>query len=95
MKPEYDSLGERANLAAGPTEQADESPLPGLSDAQTEFFYRLRDRAAKHELVLTVTRDGKMLARETNGQSHSWGSIHDEVCVAKLITVMIDATLGP
>lgn len=68
--------------------------LPGLSAAQTEFFYRLKERAAKHQLVLTVTPDGEMSAQERSGQSHSWGNIHDEVRVSKLITTMIDATLS-
>jgi hypothetical protein len=73
-------------------------PLPGFSIAQTEFFYALQKRCAKHSLALTVAPDGGMYTGEIDGShdgnSHSWGSIHDPRFVFKLIPTMYDATLG-
>jgi hypothetical protein len=101
MKPKYRSHGElvTADLTKQHEEIADMRPdkqerqLPGLSVAQTKFFCRLQERAALYKLALTITPDGEMFAQEHSGQSHSWGSIHDEVRVARLIITMIDATL--
>ena len=73
-------------------------PLPGLSIAQTEFFCALRERCAKHGIPLTVAPDGGMYTGEIDGShdgnSHSWGSIHDPRFVFKLIPTMYDATLS-
>jgi hypothetical protein len=78
-------------------ETPEQIPLPGLSIAQTEFFYALQKRYAKHSLALTVTPDGEMFACEIggscDGKSHPSGSIHDPRRVCKLITTMYDATL--
>ena len=79
-------------------ETLEQIPLPGLSIAQTEFFYALQKRYAKHSLALTVTPDGEMSACEIggshDGESHPSGSIHDPRNVFKLIPTMYDATLG-
>jgi hypothetical protein len=73
-------------------------PLPGLSLAQTEFFYALQKRYAKHSLALTIEPDGEMFACEIggshDGESYPWGNIHDPRHVLKLIPTMYDATLS-
>jgi hypothetical protein len=69
-------------------------PLAGLSVAQTEFFNRLRERAALYKMRITITPEGEIRSfQRGTGESHLWGSIHDERSVAQLITTMIDATL--
>ncbi len=79
-------------------ETPEQIPLPGLSIAQTEFFYALQKRYAKHSLALTVTADGEMFACEIggscDGKSHPSGSIHDPRNVFNLIPTMYDATLS-
>ena len=79
-------------------ETLEQIPLPGLSVAQTEFFYALQECFAKHSLALTVAPDGEMSACEVggshDGKSHPWGNIHDPHRVFRLIPTMYDATLG-
>ncbi len=100
MKPEYGSH-KRANLAGNLTEQREaitsnsrpepnEIPLPGLSVAQTELFYRLRESAAKYKTIVPIAPGGEIsVQRDGDRQSHSWGNIHDEDCVGGLITTLI------
>jgi hypothetical protein len=88
MNPEY-----ALPLAKQAEESEIPSQLPGLSIAQTTFFYRLRERAAKYEIPLTITPDGEIVEHGRDGRGNSWGNIHDEVRVARLIGTMIDASL--
>src|SRR5580704_13487529 len=95
MKPDYGAHNDRATLPAAlskqsevykerpPTQEAraeqTEIPLPGLSVTQTEFFYRLRECAARWKMLITIAPDGEMSVRHGGDrESHSWGNIHDE-----------------
>jgi hypothetical protein len=110
MKPKHGSHGEPAAahqqdeneiVRMEPEEiqpAQDAGPLPGLSVAQTEFFYAVQKRYAKHGLALTIDPDGEMCAFEIggshDGEAHASGSIHDPRNVFNLIPTMYDATLN-